>query len=138
MGDASSTATSSVPNSFGTAPSGGGPCPDVVPALLALNFSLNICRPMSAVRTFLVHHSSLIISVPWIPAVYAGMTTGAVCRTPHLEPRTRTHILTITFNAVLSSIAAYPSGTPCRPTVMSKTGDGSSVPARTSSISSSM
>ena len=47
-------------------------------------------------------------------------------------------ILTITFNAVLSSIAAYPSGTPRRPTVMSKTGDGSSVPARTSSISSSM
>ena len=48
------------------------------------------------------------------------------------------HILTITFNAVLPSIAAYPSGTPRRPTVMSKTGDGSSVPARTSSISSSM
>lgn len=39
---------------------------------------------------------------------------------------------TITLMAERSSIAAYPAGTPSRSIVMSRTGDGSSVPAITS------
>src|SRR5882672_4981219 len=46
------------------------------------------------------------------------------------------YTLIITLRTRRLPIAAYPSGTPARSTVMSKTGEGSSVPDWTSSISS--